>query len=100
MGDLSPIGVVDCIEADATAARGGEVLRVPEIAASCVAAVPVGGSAALASGGAGDDAAGFADGSDVVLEDRRHRLNNPNMKFPANDLRREALTSRLTNKKC
>jgi hypothetical protein len=101
MGDLSPVGVVDSNDADAAAARGGGVFRVPEIADWCVAAVPVGNSGAAVAvdvgegaasddgfGGAGDAAIGSAEFFGVVVDDRRQRLKNPNMHFPENHERR------------
>jgi hypothetical protein len=97
MGDLSPVGVVDCNDAGATAARGGVVFRVPEIADWCVAAVPVGNSGAAVVEGVGEGSTprdGFGDADEgavgsaeffgVVVDERRQRLKNPNMHFPEN----------------
>jgi hypothetical protein len=92
MGDLSPFGVMDCNDADATEVRGGATFKFPEIADWCVAAVPVGSSDATVSGcvaegvdsmaGTGDaseEAVGSADFFGSVLEDRRQRLKSPNI---------------------
>lgn len=87
MGDLSPLDVVDCVDAGtgATAALGGGDVSVPESAASCVAAVPVGASGADALSIDGSDGvAGSTECCGGVFDDRRQRLKNPNMHVPAN----------------
>ena len=74
---------------------GGTTFDFPARAASCVAAVPFGGSEAMATT-AGFAAAAFVGGpvdaggaalgvcSVVVLGALRQRLKIPNMRFPAN----------------
>jgi hypothetical protein len=102
MGDLSPVDVVCGLAEGDTAIAvgigGRGTFSVPSIAAWCVAAVPVGSSAAAVTGGA----AGFAGGPvaagkggeglggscGAAFGERRQRSNIPSMHSPTYDRKR------------